>query len=304
MNIPDDRESSGSEAAVSTGYYPSLHWSVEHGWTAVSECVAAEAPLAIEIGYERSGQLVNRVLGVTMRTPGDDAALATGFLLSEGLIDRIEDITDSSGSDRNSLGESISTWRIGLARAPQTDLRRVKRESVTNSACGLCGRKTLAGLPLLPPRSATVQAMVQSCEGVLAMPDALRQFQATFAETGGVHGAALFDGLGRTLLVREDVGRHNAVDKLVGRALLNEISPAGKVLVLSGRVSFELMQKAAAAGVAMVVAVGAPSSLAVDLAHFAGITLVGFVRSGRFNVYTHADRLSAQGHTGTRLDLI
>jgi len=190
----------------------------------------------------------------------------------------------------NARGEKISTWRVDLGRIPREDLERVSRGLITSSACGLCGRSTLAGLPLRSPGQPVGDEQL-SCEIIAGLPERLRLLQKTFAETGGCHGAALFDARDGVLLAREDVGRHNAVDKLLGAALLRGIAPAGKVLVLSGRASFELLQKAAAAGIAAVVAVGAPSSMAVDLAHAAGIVLVGFNRGTRFNVYTHADKL-------------
>jgi FdhD protein len=269
---------------------PSLHWSSQDGWSSVSERLVIEAPLAIEIAYERQGQSVSKVLAVTMRTPGSDEELALGFLFGEGLIQGLSDVTGGAAADENAKGEKISTWCVRLARMPREDLQRVSRGLITSSACGLCGRSTLEGLPLgVTPRTAGEDLL--SCDVILALPETLRLRQKTFDETGGSHGAALCDARGGLLLAREDVGRHNAVDKLIGAALLQGLSPAGKILALSGRASFELVQKAAAAGLAAVVAVGAPSSLAVDIAHVSGITLVGFTRGMRFNVYSHADRL-------------
>ena len=178
----------------------------------------------------------------------------------------------------------MATWVVELARPPREDLGRISRSLVTSSACGLCGRPSLAGLsrPRVP-RHGGEPAL--SGAMLAALPEALRRQQATFFATGGCHGAALCDREGSVLLAREDVGRHNAVDKLVGAALLRDIPCAGRILVLSGRASFELLQKAAVAGAAVVVAVGAPSSLAVEMAHAAGITLLGFARGQRFNLY-------------------
>ncbi|MSU69264.1 MAG: formate dehydrogenase accessory sulfurtransferase FdhD [Opitutaceae bacterium] len=269
--------------------FPSLHWSREDGWSSVTEQLAGEAPLAIEVAYERLGQPVSKVLAVTMRTPGSDEELALGFLFGEGLIECLADTCGNTAAGRNSRGEVIATRTVRLVSAPREDLQRVSRGLITSSACGLCSRATLKGLPFGAP--AADAGPVLSCELIASLPDRLRDQQDTFSKTGGTHGAALFDVQGGALLVREDVGRHNAVDKLIGAALLGKIALAGKILVLSGRVSFELMQKAAAAGVAVVVAVGAPSSIAVNLAHTAGITLIGFARGARFNVYAHAERL-------------
>jgi len=269
---------------------PSLHWSSADGWTSVSERLVIEAPLAVEIAYERQGQSVRKVLAVTMRTPGSDEELALGFLFGEGLIHSLGDVSGGAAAGENARGEKISTWCVRLARMPREDLQRVSRGLITSSACGLCGRSTLEGLPLRTTPRTTGEELL-SRDVILALPDTLRQRQKTFDQTGGCHGAALCDARGTLLLAREDVGRHNAVDKLIGASLLQGLSPAGKILALSGRASFELVQKAAAAGLAAVVAVGAPSSLAVDIAHASGITLIGFTRGTRFNVYAHADRV-------------
>jgi FdhD protein len=271
------------------GNSPCLRWSEEGGWSAAPESLAVEAPLAIEICYERAGQPVIRLLAVTMRTPGSDEELAIGFLLAEGLIEGRADVGGGGALEVNSRDERIPTWRVSLTRAPREDWQRVSRGLITSSACGLCGRTSLEGLPVR--RVPEPGSGLYSEELVASLPERLRMRQTAFAKTGGSHGAALCDAEGRVHLVREDVGRHNAVDKVMGAALLEGIAHAGKILVLSGRASFELLQKAASAGIGVVVAVGAPSSLAVELAHAAGITLIGFTRGTRFNVYTHAGRL-------------
>jgi FdhD protein len=268
---------------------PSLRWG-EQGLKPAPERVAVEAPLAIEIAYDRAGQRVFRLLAVTMRTPGEDEDLALGFLYCEGLIDGAADVVGGEALEKNSRGEKIVTWRAHLARPPAEELLRVSRGFITSSACGLCGRNTLEGLRLRAPQGREPEISLDGRK-IADMPDRLRQGQEMFSETGGCHGAGLFDPDGEALLVREDVGRHNAVDKIVGAALKGGVSTAGRVLVLSGRAGFELVQKAAAAGLAAVVAVGAPSSLAVALAEDADLTLIGFTREGRFNVYAHPERL-------------
>jgi FdhD protein len=284
-SVPD---APGSDATHAS---PSLHWTRADGWSSVEETLAVEAPLALELAYERNGQEVRKVLAVTMRTPGHDADLALGFLFAEGLIASPADVLASIADTTNARGETLATQRVHLARPPRDDLQRVSRGLLTSSACGLCGRVSLDGLPLRRAERRTVEPAF-ACETIARLPDALRREQAVFFATGGSHGAALCDASGTLLLAREDVGRHNAVDKLVGAALQQDLPFADKLLVLSGRASFELVQKAAAAGLPLVVAVGAPSSLAVTLAHAAGITLIGFTRDGRFNVYAHADRLA------------
>ena len=269
---------------------PSLHWTAPAMVTSVLEDLVIEAPLAIEIAYERLGLAVRKVLAVTMRTPGQDDELALGFLLGEGLIDSLADIRASESREETARGESMAAQRVSLLHPPREDLQRVSRGLLTSSACGLCGRPSLEGLPLRTVRRPAREVPLD-CAKVAALPELLRSHQPAFATTGGSHGAALCDGDGRLHLAREDVGRHNAVDKLIGAALCRQVPLAGKILVLSGRASFELLQKAAVAGLGTVVAVGAPSSAAVNLAHAAGITLIGFARGNRLNIYAHADRL-------------
>jgi FdhD protein len=290
------RRPSGSERNDAIRTAPSLQWSAPDSLSAKTEDLVVEAPLAIEIAYPRQGVEVRKVLAVTMRTPGQDDELALGFLLAEGLITTPADVAGVEARDHNARGEAISTWCVRLAQPPAEDLQRVSRGLLTSSACGLCGRPSLEGLPL---RSVARNAAAPLDFAVVAaLPETLRLHQPTFFATGGCHAAALCDARGRLHLAREDVGRHNAVDKLVGAALQGGLALSGLILVLSGRASFELLQKAASAGIGVVVAVGAPSSAAVDLAHAAGITLCGFARVSRLNVYTHADRL-ALGTTGS-----
>lgn len=279
-----------SSAATQAIDCPGLRWAGGNQ-SAARERLIVEEPLAVEIAYERQGQGVLRILSVTMRTPGEDAELALGFLYCEALIDRAADVLGGELLGENSRGERIPTWRARLAHPPGNQaVERVSRGIITSAACGLCGRTSLEGLRL---RAAPGPADRPAIPGgvVLSMPGKLRGLQRIYPETGGCHGAGLFDEAGEPLIVREDVGRHNAVDKVVGAALLGGIPMAGATLVLSGRAGFELVQKAAAAGVALVVAVGAPSSLAAQLARDTGITLVGFVRDGRFNIYSQTGRL-------------
>jgi FdhD protein len=268
---------------------PGLRWA-DGRLSAVRERLVAEEPLAVEIAYERLGQTVRKVISVTMRTPGDDADLALGFLYCETLIDRADDVLGGELLGENARGEKIPTWRVRLAHPPRAqEVERVSRGIITSAACGLCGRTSLAGLRLAAAPPAPGSAV--SAGEIVALPGRLRQRQRVYPDTGGCHGAGLFDAAGAPLIVREDVGRHNAVDKVIGAALRGAVPTAGGTLVLSGRAGFELVQKAAASGVALVVAVGAPSSLAVQLARDSGITLVGFARDGQFNVYSQQGRL-------------
>ena len=250
--------------------------------------LAAEEPLGIRIGGE--------AVSLTMRTPGDDIDLTAGFLFSEGIVSSAADIASIMICDGSQCGHDHETGdamgniadvtlRPGLTAGPQ-------RNFLTSSACGVCGKASIAELRV-PGRFGLDEDLVQVPAGVLAgLPDALRRAQRVFDRTGGLHAAGLFSASGELLAVREDVGRHNAVDKIVGWALQDGLLPLrGRVLLVSGRASFELVQKAVLAGVPVLAAVSAPSSLAVELADDAGLTLAGFVRGGSMNVYCGAQRV-------------
>ena len=237
-----------------------------------ADVVAVEEPLEIRIG--------GAAVAVTMRTPGHDEELALGFCLSEGL---------RPVSARLPHDLAANTVEV---EAPGADLERLKRSFYTSSSCGVCGKGALEAVAV---EAARVESDLRVAAAVVArLPDELRAVQAAFSATGGLHASGLFTAGGELLCVREDVGRHNALDKLVGRAFLDGLLPLARhVLCVSGRLSFELVQKAAVAGCPVLVAVGAPSSLAVELAADRGITLCGFVRGGSLNVYTDAWRIDA-----------
>jgi FdhD protein len=240
------------------------------GGTRDSDVVAVEEPLEIRIGGEP--------VAVTMRTPGHDEELALGFCLSEGLR-----------PESASLPEDLAANTVDVS-ASGFDPDRLRRSFYTSSSCGVCGKGALEAVRVEAP---PVESDLRVTAALLAsLPGRLREQQASFAETGGLHATGLFDPGGELLCVREDVGRHNALDKVVGWAFLDERLPlTDSILCVSGRLSFELVQKAAVAGCPMLVAVGAPSSLAVELAGAQRITLCGFVRDGRVNVYTEPTRV-------------
>jgi FdhD protein len=232
--------------------------------------VAVEEPLEIRIG--------GRPVAVTMRTPGHDEELALGFCLSEGLM-------PSEARLPNDL--AANTVEVD---APGFDPGRLQRSFYTTSSCGVCGKGALEAVAVEAPRVDSELRVPATL--VSSLPDRLRDAQAAFAATGGLHATGLFSAAGEALCVREDVGRHNAMDKVVGWAFGEQLLPlGGRVLCVSGRLSFELVQKAAVAGCPVLVAVGAPSSLAVELAADRGITLCGFVRDGSVNVYTEPWRI-------------
>ncbi|GAA4416441.1 formate dehydrogenase accessory sulfurtransferase FdhD [Actinokineospora soli] len=257
------------------------------GRTRVPDALAAEEPLELRVG--------GRPLAVTMRTPGADVELAHGFLLTEGVIaDRADvalarycDGVDESG--RNTYNVLDVALAPGVA-APSVG---VERNFYTTSSCGVCGKAALDAVKLRTRYSPAADGVAVPASVLTRLPDALRAAQKVFDATGGLHAAGLFTATGEALVVREDVGRHNAVDKVLGWALLRDLVPlAGTVLVVSGRASFELAQKAAMAGVPVLAAVSAPSSLAVELAEEQGITLVGFLRGSSMNVYTRPERVA------------
>ena len=263
------------------------------------DALAVEEPLEIRLGYRENGKPVHKSISITMRTPGDDLELAAGFLFTEGIIssaDQITKIKHCGVRAKNSLYDN--TVRVDLASGVEIDLKRIERHFYTSSSCGVCGKTSIEALETGVCRSADGESPIVDARVIHNLPDMLRTRQNTFDRTGGLHAAALFNAAGEIALVREDVGRHNAVDKLVGSQLLAERLPLSEsVLLVSGRASFELVQKALMAGIPIMAAVGAPSSLAVELAADYGMTLLGFVRDGRFNIYTGAQRIKLEGRT-------
>lgn len=253
----------------------------------VTDCVAVEEPLEIRLAQ---GAAVRR-LAVTMRTPGDDADLAVGFLVGEGVVRQAAAVQGTRATPLQAGATDPNVIVVDLASSVSVDLSRVERHLYTTSSCGVCGKASLDAVRALAG-PALGPGPLLSADAISAMPVALRAVQEAFEETGGLHAAALFTSDGALVRVREDVGRHNALDKLVG-SYWREAGgvPAEHAVLVSGRASFELVQKAWLAGVSVLAAVGAPSSLAVDLAREADLTLLGFVRDGRFNVYSGAHRI-------------
>lgn len=256
---------------------------------------AIEEPLLVEITHDRDGGArATESVSVTMRTPGHDVELALGFLYTEGLIAAADEViapADEPPTDPGARG--CNTVRIAIRPGVPVDVRRLERHFYTSSSCGVCGKTSLEALAAARPIHLPPGRPVVAPETVHGLPDALRAAQPVFARTGGLHAAALFDAGGGLIALREDVGRHNAVDKLVGWALrAGRLPLADTVLLVSGRASFELVHKALAAGVPVLAAVGAPSSLAVETARAYDLTLLGFVRGRRFNVYAGAERVA------------
>ncbi len=242
--------------------------------------LAVEEPLEIRVR--------GRAISITMRTPGNDAELAVGFLLTEGIIQSGRDILQTEHCSRNDEGNVLN---VILAPEVNVDFERLTRHVFTSSSCGLCGKATIEALQLnVPPLQSNFKV---PSDLIASLPAKMRAAQNTFDRTGGLHAAAVFDQHGNLIVLREDVGRHNAVDKAIGHCVLNGPFPLDQhVLLVSGRTSFEILQKSLAARIPIVAAVSAPSSLAVEFARENGQTLIGFLREQRMNIYTHPNHLT------------
>jgi len=241
--------------------------------------LVVEEPLEIRVR--------GRPISVTMRTPGHDDELAVGFLLTENVVTSAADILKISACERNEEGNLLN---VQLAPEVAVDFDKLTRHVFASSSCGLCGKATIDAVAQNFP--AVTSQVEFSATLIASLPQRMRSSQATFERTGGLHAAAIFDEHGQMLVLREDVGRHNAVDKVLGHAVLHGWLPLDRhILLVSGRSSFEIMQKSLAASLPVVAAVSAPSSLAVEFAQRNGQTLVGFVRDNRMNIYAHAHRI-------------
>ena len=279
MNLPFDPKTLGAGTIVRR--------KTDGTFECVTDEVTAEEPLEIRLG--------DAPLAITMRTPGNDEELAAGFLLSEGIIRAKSDLAalahpafpDSPG---NVINIALASTRNLTGLTGQ-----VRRHGTISSSCGLCGKTSIDAIRREFPPLEPVSSLRISVSQLLELPERLRREQKTFARTGGIHAAAIFDLTSDRVILREDVGRHNAVDKAIGRALLDNLLPLSHhVLMVSGRSSLEIMQKALAAGIPIVAAVSAPSTLAVNFAREAGQTLIGFLRPPTFNVYSHVERLELE----------
>jgi FdhD protein len=259
------------------------------------DSLAVEEPLEIRVVAEEGHGRRGHSVAITMRTPGHDFELAAGFLFSEGLVSRREDIWRFSRCAEAAEEEAENIVEVHLAPEVAFDMSRFSRHVYTTSSCGVCGKASIELLLALQP--SRPEGTFQLSDAIVrSLPAKLARVQEVFSVTGGLHASGLFDPRGELLLAREDVGRHNALDKIIGASLLEGRLPlSDTILLVSGRSSFELVQKALMAGIPALFAVGAPSSLAVDTAVEFGMTLVGFLRQERFNVYSGSDRLALSG---------
>lgn len=258
----------------------------------VVDSLAIEEPLETRLIFSLDGERQHQTIAITMRTPGNDVELALGYLFSEGIIASRDDFRIASHVGPSSERGARNTVQVELCEHVAVNLQGLERNFYTSSSCGVCGKTSLGSIAAAGCRPLSMAHPRVAASLIHRLPALLRNAQAVFESTGGIHAAALFDAEGELQCLREDVGRHNAVDKLIGRQLLDARLPAAEsLLVLSGRASFELIQKASRAAIPVVVAIGAPSSLAVDLAKQQSMTLIGFTRSDRFNIYSEPTRI-------------
>jgi len=259
----------------------------------LSDILSVEEPLEIRIGYGPGAKRVQKNIAVTMRTPGNDLELAIGFLFTEGIISSYHHVKAVCHAGMECSSQKKNIVQVELTENFEPHLMQADRNFYTTSSCGVCGKGSIQSIKIVSPFCHLDKPRLSLTADILyQLPEKLKAAQSGFAATGGIHAAGLFTIHGDLVLLREDVGRHNALDKLIGSALANHSLPLNRhILLLSGRASFELIQKAAMAGISIVAAIGAPSSLAVELAAEFDITLLGFLKENRFNIYTLSDRL-------------
>jgi FdhD protein len=257
----------------------------------LSDTLSIEEPLEIRIGYGPARKRVQKNISVTMRTPGNDLELAIGFLFTEGIISSYQDVKEVYHVD--ACSQKKNTVQVELIENFIPHLMQADRNFYTSSSCGVCGKGSIQSIRTISSFDNADKSSLSLATDVLyQLPGKLKAAQSGFAITGGIHASGLFTIQGELLLLREDVGRHNALDKLIGSALINNLLPLSRhILLLSGRASFELIQKAAMAGISIVAAIGAPSSLAVELATEFDMTLLGFLKENRFNIYHLGEKI-------------
>ena len=255
----------------------------------IEDLVSIEEPLEISLKFKDKNKWITQNLSITMRTPGHDEDLVRGFLFNEQIIQNIEHINSIE-----SYGEKVGQYNIQnkilvtLNNSDNVNISKIKREFLTNSSCGVCGKSSLDALEIIKKNKPSSTEPKISKETIVQSPNALRKSQSEFSKTGGIHASGLFSSEGKLITVREDVGRHNALDKLIGSILKeNKLNPKTQFITCSGRLNFELVQKVLMTNIGIMVGVGAPTSLAIDLANKFDITLIGFVKSDSFNIYTN-----------------
>jgi len=259
----------------------------------IDDLISIEEPLEISLKYKNENKSVTQLLSITMRTPGQDEDLVRGFLYNEQIIKDIKHI-----SSIEKFGEKVGQYDlqnkvlVTLNDASNVNITKIKRDFLTNSSCGVCGKSSLDALEVIKQDKTPKLEPKLSSKIIISAPDTLRNNQTEFAQTGGIHASGLFNKDGSLINVMEDVGRHNALDKLIGNALLKgQIDPNNQFITCSGRLNFELIQKILMTNIGIVIGVGAPTSLAIDLANKFDMTLIGFVKKDSYNVYTNSQKV-------------
>jgi len=263
-----------------------------NGTASFLDTLSVEEPLEIRLSYGSNSERILKNISVTMRTPGNDIDLAIGFLFTEGIITSFEDIQDASAIKMNCLSQKQNIVQVDLKEGFTPNLMQTDRNFYTTSSCGVCGKSSIQSIKTVSPFGNLMRPKIHISASVFyQLPEKLRIAQSDFESTGGLHASGLFNIQGDLILLTEDVGRHNALDKLIGRSLVNQSLPLNEhILLLSGRASFELIQKATMAGISIIASIGAPSSLAVELAAEFNITLLGFLKENRLNIYNSSEQ--------------
>ena len=262
----------------------------------VEDLVSIEEPLEISLKYKEKDNWVEQTLSITMRTPGNDEDLVRGFLFNEQIVKSLNDIDSIE-----SYGDKVGQYKIQnkiiatLNNSENVNISKIKRDFLTNSSCGVCGKSSLDALEIIKTTKTNSFEPKISKDVIIQSPDILREGQSEFSKTGGIHASGLFNSDGKLIALREDVGRHNALDKLIGSALeKKQFDPKDQFITCSGRLNFELVQKVLMTDIGIMIGVGAPTSLAIDLANKFDITLIGFVKRDSFNIYTNNKKVKVE----------
>jgi len=259
----------------------------------IEDLISIEEPLEISLKYKEKENWLTKSLSITMRTPGHDKDLVTGFLYNEQIIQNIKDIENIE-----SFGEKVGQYNIQnkilvtINNSKNVNISKIKRDFLTNSSCGVCGKSSLDALEIIKKEKTPKSDPKLSKDTIIQSPSILKKNQSEFAKTGGIHASGLFSSDGSLISLREDVGRHNALDKMIGDSLINNyLKPNDQFITCSGRLNFELVQKVLMTNIGLMIGVGAPTSLAIDLANRFDITLIGFVKEDSFNIYTNNQKV-------------
>jgi FdhD protein len=266
---------------------------ISNKFDALEDLISIEEPLEISLKFKENDKWITQNLSITMRTPGNDKDLVRGFLFNEQIIENIKDIESIE-----SYGEKVGQYNIKnkilvtLNNSKNVNISKIKRDFLTNSSCGVCGKSSLDTLEIIKKDKPLSDEPKITKEVIINSPKILRSNQSEFSKTGGIHASGLFNDKGELIILKEDVGRHNALDKLIGSAIIdNQIKPKNQFITCSGRLNFELVQKVLMTNIGIMIGVGAPTSLAIDLANKFDMTLIGFVKRDSFNVYTNSKKV-------------